>query len=141
MTFKLHPQLKQDCILIGRFELCQLLLMNDRQFPWFILVPELTGLSEIHHLSRDDRIQFMDESCYLAENLAEMYKADKINVASLGNMVPQLHIHHIVRYRSDMAWPAPVWGAQGATPYTDQEILENIILLKAGLKRCQFSEN
>ena len=83
----------------------------------------------------------MDESCYLAENLAEMYKADKINVASLGNMVPQLHIHHIVRYRSDMAWPAPVWGAQGATPYTDQEILENIILLKAGLKRCQFSEN
>lgn len=115
--------------------------MNDRQFPWFILVPELPGLSEIHHLSRDGRLQLMVESCYLAENLAAMYKADKMNVASLGNMVPQLHIHHIVRYRSDNAWPGPVWGAMDAIPYSIQEIRENIKLLQTHLKRCQFSKN
>jgi diadenosine tetraphosphate (Ap4A) HIT family hydrolase len=130
MTFQLHPRLQQDCIEIGRFELCRLLMMNDSQYPWFILVPEKAGLSEIHQLSKPERELLMEESGYLAENLAALYKADKMNIASIGNLVPQLHIHHIVRYRTDKSWPAPVWGKFDAIPYTQQQILENLKLIK-----------
>ena len=130
MTFELHPQLNQDCIEIGRFELCRLLLMNDSQYPWFILVPERPNLSEIHQLTREDRYQLMDESCYLAENLAVLFTADKMNIAAIGNMVPQLHIHHIVRYRSDIAWPGPIWGKFDPIPYTKPEIGNTLELLE-----------
>ncbi|WAK00707.1 HIT domain-containing protein [Methylobacter sp. YRD-M1] len=130
MTFQLHPRLQQDCIEIGRFELCRLLMMNDSQYPWFILVPEKVAMSEIYQLSKPERELLMEESGYLAENLAALYKADKMNIASIGNMVPQLHIHHIVRYQTDKAWPAPVWGKFDAIPYTQRQILENLKLIK-----------
>ena len=108
--FQLHERLQQDCILIGRFSLCQLLMMNDSQFPWFILVPERADIKEIYQLSVADRQLLSVESCFLAENMADLFKAHKMNMAAIGNMVPQLHIHHIVRYQTDKAWPAPVWG-------------------------------
>jgi len=133
MTFTLHPRLKQDCIAIGRFELCRLLMMNDSQYPWFILVPERANLQEIYQLSKADRELLTEESSYLAENLAELYKADKMNIAAIGNMVPQLHIHHVVRYRVDKAWPAPVWGKFAAEPYTDRQIADNLTRIKAQL--------
>jgi len=72
----------------------------------------------------------IEESSYLAENLARLYKADKMNIASIGNMVPQLHIHHIVRYQNDAAWPAPVWGKFAAEAYTQQQIDEHLSCLK-----------
>jgi diadenosine tetraphosphate (Ap4A) HIT family hydrolase len=130
MTFQLHPRLKQDCIAIGRFELCRLLMMNDSQYPWFILVPERTGLQEIYQLSKAERELLTEESSYLTENLAMLYKADKMNIAAIGNMVPQLHIHHIVRYRTDKAWPAPIWGKFDAVPYTERQIADNLVLIK-----------
>jgi len=133
MTFTLHPRLEQDCITIGRFELCRLLMMNDSQYPWFILVPERANLQEIYQLSKADRELLTEESSYLAENLAELYKADKMNIAAIGNMVPQLHIHHVVRYRVDKAWPAPVWGKFAAEPYTDRQIADNLTRIKAQL--------
>ena len=133
MTFQLHPRLKQDCIAIGRFELCRLLMMNDSQYPWFILVPERADLQEIYQLSKAERELLAEESSYLAENLAALYKADKMNIAAIGNMVPQLHIHHIVRYQTDKAWPAPVWGKFAAEPYTDRQIADNITRVKAQL--------
>jgi diadenosine tetraphosphate (Ap4A) HIT family hydrolase len=136
MTFQLHPRLQQDCIEIGRFELCRLLMMNDSQYPWFILVPEKAGLSEVYQLSKPERELLMEESGYLAENLAALYKADKMNIASIGNMVPQLHIHHIVRYQTDKAWPAPIWGKFDPIPYTQQQILENLKLIKDRLGDC-----
>lgn len=108
--------------------------MNDNRYPWYILVPERAGLTEIHQLNRKERILFIEESCYLSEKLASIYTADKMNIASLGNMVPQLHIHHIVRYRTDKAWPGPVWGAADAIPYTQQEIRQQIQLLASALK-------
>jgi len=126
MNFQLHPRLQQDCITIGRFELCRLLMMNDSQYPWFILVPEISNLTELYQLDKAQRELLMEESCYLAENLAELFQADKMNIANIGNMVAQLHIHHIVRYQTDSAWPAPVWGKFAAVPYTDTQIIERV---------------
>jgi len=121
-TFELHPRLAEDCITLGRFGLCRLLLMNDSHYPWFILVPEKPNLTEIYQLSPDERIQLTEESSLLAEALADLYRADKMNIAAIGNLVPQLHIHHIVRYQNDAAWPAPVWGKFDRMPYTEEKI-------------------
>ncbi|NWF36401.1 HIT domain-containing protein [Mariprofundus sp. KV] len=118
----LHPQLEKDCFVVGKLPLCTLLLLNDANYPWFILVPQREGITEIHQLSDEDQQQLMRESSQLAAVIEKAFNADKINIAALGNMVPQLHIHHIVRYKSDPAWPAPVWGKLEAVPYLDEEV-------------------
>jgi len=110
MPFQLHPQLKKDSVEIGRFALSRLLLINDSQYPWFVLVPERADITEIYQLSDSEQQLLQQESSLLAKKLADIYKADKMNIAAIGNLVPQLHIHHIVRYKKDVAWPAPVWG-------------------------------
>jgi diadenosine tetraphosphate (Ap4A) HIT family hydrolase len=124
MSFKLHPQLEKDCIVLGRFELCQLLLMNDSQFPWFILVPQRADIQEIYQLTPAEQITLIQESSDLAEKLATIFNADKLNIAAIGNIVSQLHVHHVVRYRSDKAWAAPIWGKFAAVPYTAQQLCE-----------------
>jgi diadenosine tetraphosphate (Ap4A) HIT family hydrolase len=105
--------------------------MNDSQFPWFILVPEIGDIREIYQLAPTDRSLLQEESCQLAERLAGLFKADKMNVAAIGNLVPQLHIHHIVRYRLDKAWPAPVWGKFDAVPYTEHQLEELLPKIKS----------
>jgi len=94
------------------------LLLNDANYPWFILVPQRQDIREIHRLSAQDQQQLMRESSALAACIEQEFKADKINIAALGNMVPQLHIHHIVRYTADPVWPAPVWGKVEGIPYS-----------------------
>ena len=121
-SFRLHPQLSQDTITLGSFALCRLLLMNDSNYPWFILVPQRDDISEVFQLSELDQVLLTRESSYLAQKLAEGFNADKMNIAALGNVVPQLHIHHIVRYHRDPAWPAPIWGQHPAQPYTSADI-------------------
>jgi diadenosine tetraphosphate (Ap4A) HIT family hydrolase len=133
MTFQLHPRLQQDCIVIGRFELSLLLLMNDNHYPWFILVPQRSDISEIYQLNETDRQVLQSESCLLAQTLAAVYQADKMNVAAIGNLVPQLHIHHVVRYKTDAAWPAPVWGKFAAIHYTDEQIVEHRQIIQPAL--------
>ena len=133
---ELHPQLQQDCVVLGRFPLCHLLLMRDANYPWFILVPDRDDVVEIYQLSQDDQKYLMKESSYLAEALANRFQADKINIAALGNMVSQLHIHHIVRYKNDAAWPAPIWGKIAPAPYTD----EVLAVLVANLKEVLTEE-
>lgn len=108
--FELHPRLATDTFTLGRFKLCRLLLMNDARFPWCILVPERSGITEIHTLSDEDQILLVRESSLLASRMTETFAADKMNVAALGNVVSQLHVHHVARFRTDVAWPAPVWG-------------------------------
>jgi diadenosine tetraphosphate (Ap4A) HIT family hydrolase len=120
-NFQLHPQLEKDCFLIGKFELCQVLLMNDSQFPWFILVPQRANICEIYQLTAADQITLIQESSYLAEKLAMIFDADKLNIAAIGNLVPQLHLHHVVRYQTDKAWAMPIWGKFTAVPYTEQQ--------------------
>ncbi len=128
--FELHPRLNEDCITIGSFPLCQLLLMNDCNYPWFILVPQREGIREIFELSEADQQQLLSESSLLSKFIARHFKADKINVAALGNMVPQLHIHHIGRFETDPAWPAPVWGHAPAVPYSEQARDELLLLTR-----------
>ena len=118
----IHPQLENDCIVIGRFELCHVLLMNDANYPWFILVPDRDNITELYQLNEQDQQQFIRESSSFSTTLAQVYKPDKLNIAALGNVVPQLHIHHVVRYKTDPAWPAPVWGVVPAIGYEDAQI-------------------
>ncbi|MGO4999239.1 HIT domain-containing protein [Oceanisphaera sp. W20_SRM_FM3] len=115
--FCLHPQLVADSLLLGELPLCLVLLANDRQYPWLILVPKRAELREIHHLSEQDQQQLMRESCAVAALLESELSAQKINVAALGNMVAQLHVHHVARFSSDAAWPAPIWGKHPALAY------------------------
>ena len=121
----LHPRLLEDCLEIGKFSLCRLLLMKDANYPWFILVPDREDISEIHHLSEEDQIQLIRESAFLSAVIEEAFLADKINIAALGNVVPQLHLHHVVRYQDDVAWPSPIWGNQPTMEYSE-ELLDTI---------------
>ena len=116
-NFELHPQLLRDTLPVGRMRLSRLLLMNDANYPWFILVPERPGISEWFELPEVDQQLLLQESMALSRALKQLFQPDKINVAALGNVVPQLHLHHVARYRQDPAWPAPVWGARPAIPY------------------------
>lgn len=132
-AFELHPQLAKDTLVLGDFALCRLLLMNDAQYPWCILVPRRAGIREIHDLNDADRRQLWDESALLSRALMDLFKGDKLNVAALGNVVPQLHVHHIVRFKSDPAWPAPVWGRVPARPYVESESAERVKILRQAL--------
>lgn len=120
--FALDPRLQQDTLAIGDFPLCRLLLMNDANYPWFILVPRREAVSELFQLDQADQQQLWLETTRLAETLKDAFVADKMNVATLGNVVSQLHMHVIVRHRDDPAWPAPVWGRLPARPYEAAEI-------------------
>ena len=120
--FQLHPQLAKDCRDMGRLALCRLLLMDDSQYPWFILVPERHDISEVHQLDEQDRARLWEESAMLSRALVRGFAPDKLNIAALGNVVPQLHVHHIARYRHDPAWPAPVWGKLPPKPYYGAEV-------------------
>jgi diadenosine tetraphosphate (Ap4A) HIT family hydrolase len=119
--FLLHPRLVADCISLGRMDLSRLLLMNDAQYPWFILVPELPGLTELYQLGESERARLWQESARLSRALVTLFTPDKLNVASLGNQVPQLHVHHIARRRDDPAWPDPVWGKRPSQPYSPEQ--------------------
>jgi diadenosine tetraphosphate (Ap4A) HIT family hydrolase len=110
----LHPQLAQDTVPVGDLALSRLLLANDANYPWLILVPRQAGLVEIIDLSDHHRLELMDEIAAAASALKAITECEKLNVAALGNQVPQLHVHVIARRHSDAAWPMPVWGA--ATP-------------------------
>ncbi|MDE3736059.1 HIT domain-containing protein [Pseudomonas resinovorans] len=120
--FALDPRLQQDALPIGDFPLCRLLLMNDAQYPWFILVPRREEVSELFQLGADEQRQLWQETTFLAETLKDTFGADKMNVATLGNVVSQLHMHVIVRRREDVAWPAPVWGRHPAVAYSTEDV-------------------
>ena len=119
---ELHPQLKKDCIELGEFTLCSLLLLNDANYPWFILLPNRVGITEIHQLAEGDQQQLMTESMFFSQCLEQVFQPDKLNIAALGNVVAQLHIHHIARFTTDACWPAPVWGAATPIPYQEEQV-------------------
>lgn len=119
MKFELHPQLEKDSFLIKELSLSQLRLINDSQYPWFILVPKVAEIFEIHKLNSQQQQQLYNESIGLSNVLEDVYSPDKLNIAAIGNVVPQLHIHHIARFKNDACWPKPVWGQKPMTEYTD----------------------
>jgi diadenosine tetraphosphate (Ap4A) HIT family hydrolase len=121
--FVLDPRLQQDTLPVGDFSLCRLLLMNDANYPWFVLVPRREEVCELFQLDADDQQALWQETTMLAETLKDAFGADKMNIATLGNVVGQLHMHVIARRRDDAVWPAPVWGRLPAQPYGDEQVL------------------
>lgn len=131
--FELHPRLAQDSEVIGEFDLSLLLLSRDANYPWCILVPKREDIYEIHHLSEDEQLQLIRESCRLSEVMTSLFDADKMNVAALGNVVRQLHVHHIARFTDDPAWPQPIWGKLPSKAYEQEEFVERIKRLQNAL--------
>lgn len=127
--FTLHPQLSMDTALLGYLPLCQVLLMNNMMFPWVILVPQLPDLKEIMDIVPEKRAILMEEIALVSAMMQHVYAPDKINMAALGNMVSQLHIHVIARYKTDHAWPNPVWG-NGNKAYTPMALQEATDILQ-----------
>jgi diadenosine tetraphosphate (Ap4A) HIT family hydrolase len=121
MNFVLDPQLVADTRWLARLPLCELLLANDARYPWTILVPRRSGVAELIDLDRADQIQLLDESAALSAAMRQVFGVHRLNVAKLGNIVAQLHLHHIIRKSSDAAWPGPVWGRHAALPYPAAE--------------------
>ncbi|MNH08617.1 HIT family protein [Pseudomonas sp. ZL2] len=122
--FVLDQRLQQDTLCLGDFPLCRLLLSKDANYPWFILVPRRADISELFQLDDSDQQQLWKETTALAQLLKDSFAADKMNVATLGNVVSQLHMHVIVRRRTDPAWPAPVWGNKPAIEYSPQQLAD-----------------
>lgn len=131
--FLLHPRLESDGIFLADLELSRLLLMNDARYPWCILVPRRDDLGEIYELEPADQQQLWQESATLGQAMMEAFGGDKLNIAALGNLVPQLHLHHIVRYLDDEAWPGPVWGVGTPRAYTPSQLDEVRQRLKRAL--------
>lgn len=129
--FELDPRLAADTTVLGDFVLSRVLLMNDSRYPWVILVPRQANLAEIYQLSKTDQQQLLKESSFVAEVMANNFSADKMNVAALGNVVKQLHIHHVARFNADESWPAPVWGRGQAVPYAADDLEQQIISLRS----------
>ncbi|MFE8071451.1 HIT family protein [Marinobacteraceae bacterium S3BR75-40.1] len=119
-AFELHSRLAADTVALTQWPLCEVRLMNDAQYPWVLLIPRRSDIREIYQLNETDQQQLWRESAVLGQWLMEEFKGDKLNVAALGNQVPQLHLHHIVRYEGDACWPAPVWGQRPNQPYSSE---------------------
>ncbi len=135
--YQLHERLQADTIALGVSSLCDILLMNDKTWPWLVLVPRRPGTRETYELADTDQLQLMRESAVLGQGLMEHFGGDKLNVAALGNLVPQLHIHHIVRFQGDPAWPAPVWGKQPAIPYDSEALAQRVDELRSIVQAVQ----
>ncbi|KAB2849930.1 MAG: HIT family protein [Hyphomicrobiaceae bacterium] len=132
--FQLDPQLARDTHVVGSMELSRVLLTNDRRFPWLILVPQRPGLADLIDLDPPERLTLLEEISCSCEALKAEFKPHKLNVAALGNVVRQLHVHVIARSTSDAAWPKPVWGVGAAEPYGADELKAMSKRLRSALR-------
>jgi diadenosine tetraphosphate (Ap4A) HIT family hydrolase len=117
MSFALDPRLVADTHVIGELPLCRLLLMDDARYPWLILVPRIAGARELIDLDESDQRSLLAELAGVGRALEALLKPDKLNIAALGNVVPQLHVHLVARFTDDAAWPRPVWGIGESVRY------------------------
>jgi diadenosine tetraphosphate (Ap4A) HIT family hydrolase len=127
--FSLHPQLENDTIFITSLELSEVLLMNDSRYPWLILVPRIENAVDITDLSFENRQIFLEEINLISKTIKNHYQPDRLNIAMLGNIVPQLHCHIIARFETDFAWSKPIWGIGEAIAYDEtkrKEIISNL---------------
>ena len=129
-AWSLHPQLKQDTIDIGDLPLCKVLVIKDANYPWLLLVPRRPEKVEIIDLGEVEQAQLMAEVSRVARAVKDITKCDKLNIAALGNMVPQLHVHVIARRTSDAAWPRPVWGVMPPLAHDAEEVQKFISALR-----------
>ncbi len=124
--FVLHERLEKDTAFVLDWPLSSVLLTNDNRYPWLILVPRVADVRDIHNLDTADQAQVMLEMSRASEGVERLFETDKTNVAALGNMVPQLHIHVIGRFTGDDAWPGPVWGVHPPRPYEADELAKTL---------------
>ena len=129
----LHPQLADDTHPLAQFGLCEVRLMDDANHPWLILVPRVENAVEVTDLDATQQAQLMHEIDRASRALQVAVKPHKLNVAALGNVVPQLHIHVIARFHDDIAWPRPVWGMATAQPYSPELLIARVEVLRAAL--------
>lgn len=132
--FELHSRLAADTGEVARLPLCRVLLMNDARYPWLILVPRRAGLVEFLQLDREDCAALDAELRLCALALMELHRPHKLNVAALGNVVRQFHVHVVARFEGDAAWPRPVWGGPPAPPYAAAEAVARVKDLRAALR-------
>jgi diadenosine tetraphosphate (Ap4A) HIT family hydrolase len=118
-TWALHPQLAADTVPVGDLALSRVLLAKDANYPWLILVPRRPAFTEIIDLEENEQVQLLGEIAAAARALKQITACDKLNIAAIGNVVAQLHVHVVARRRDDIAWPKPVWGAAPAKEYDD----------------------
>jgi diadenosine tetraphosphate (Ap4A) HIT family hydrolase len=132
--FTLDPRLRADTIEVDRWDLSLVLLMNDANYPWLILVPQRPGLRDLHDLVPPDLLRLSAEIVRASNLLIALFpddhKPDKMNVAALGNQVPQLHVHVIARFTDDPAWPKPVWGAAPPQSYSEAALAQRLRRLR-----------
>lgn len=133
IPFSLDARLAADSLVVGELGLSRVLLMDDLRFPWLILVPRQPGLRELVELAREQQHTLLDEINRAAHVLHAITNPDKMNIATLGNVVSQLHVHVIARHVGDAAWPQPVWGVGERVPYTPLERERVLGILRAGL--------
>jgi len=131
--YRLAPRVAADTHPVARWDVSDVLLMNDARFPWLILVPRVADVTELFHLSSDQQSQVMAEMSGAGQAMQSLWGADKVNTAMLGNKVSQLHIHVIARFREDDAWPGPVWGVGQPRPYTEAALEDCLSRLQSGL--------
>lgn len=136
--FELDHRLQNDCVEVGRLTLTRILLMKDANYPWLILVPQREDVSEIYQLDEDDQEQLIWESSFVAGRLMQAFAGDKMNIAALGNVVGQLHIHHVVRKKTDPAWPNPVWGAVPPRAYGRTALRQRVAALQEAFTTSTF---
>ncbi len=132
--FIMHPRLAADTIEITSWKLSRVRLMKDANYPWLVLVPARDGITGIHQLPTTEAATLMTEISRASRALEELYRPSRINVAALGNMVPQLHVHVIARFENDPAWPGPVWGALPDQDYPDDDLQRTIATLGRALE-------
>jgi diadenosine tetraphosphate (Ap4A) HIT family hydrolase len=125
--FALHPRLAADTVFIADWPLCRVLLMDDVRYPWLILVPRRSGVREIIDLSSADQALLLREIGQASRAIKKALKPEKLNVAALGNVVPQLHVHVIARFTDDPAWPRPIWGVQAPQLFDSDEAEVEVI--------------
>ena len=138
MGFTLDQRLADSSDLVSRVGDIQVRLADDSHYPWLILVPELDNVVELHDLSDAQRNQLFDLASHLGNWMKTTFSADKINVATLGNLVPQLHLHVVARQNGDPAWPGPIWGHASPTPRTETNRQELIAAVAGYLETCEI---
>ena len=121
--FELDKRLASDTIVVGNFPLSVVLMSRDSRYPWCILVPRIANITESYQLTAEQQQQLCLESAMVAETLMSEFNGDSMNVAALGNVVSQLHVHHIVRFTNDETWPGPIWGVGQAVPYSNEALM------------------
>ena len=131
--FEMDKRLVGDTVELGDFALSRVLLMNDSRYPWLILVPRVVDASEVFDLQLEQQQELWQETQVVAHALKHAFAADKINIATLGNVVSQLHMHIVVRMQNDEAWPAPIWGLGVPQPYSESALIEMRTRLQAAL--------